>query len=232
MISMMALPILMYLKEARGSRIILWLVAICKIPAGLFIFVPPIVLIRILLWAPYSGYQGWADFYTWFILYADNTFQAIIRKQGKIFIVVSVVCIVSLIIANFFGGLSTLENAASYSAGYMFYQLVISITMWSMTIAALYVAMSLLNFSNTFLQYTNQAILPFYILHEPAIIIIAFFVLAWDIPTGIKFVLFTATSLLVTLAIYEFLIRRIKPVRWLLGMKNSQSQPPASATHS
>jgi peptidoglycan/LPS O-acetylase OafA/YrhL len=238
-ISMMALPVLMYLKQARGSRIILWLVALCKIPAGLFIFVPPIVLIRIVFWAPYPGYQGWADFYTWFIifvfgfiLFADDTFQAIIRKQGKIFVAVSFVCIVSLIIANFFGGLSKLENAPSYSAGYMFYQLVISIIMWSMTIAALYAAMSLLNFSNKVLQYANEAILPFYILHEPIIIIIAFFVLAWDIPTGIKFVFVTTTSLLITLAVYELLIRRIKPVRWLFGMKNAQPQPPAPATHS
>jgi len=238
-ISMMALPVLMYLKQARGSRIIIWLVALCKIPAGLFIFVPPIVLIRIVFWAPYPGYQGWADFYTWFIifvfgfiLFADDTFQAIIRKQGKIFVAVSFVCIVSLIIANFFGGLSKLENAASYSAGYMFYQLVISITMWSMTIAVLYAAMSLLNFSNKVLQYANEAILPFYILHEPVIIIISFFVLAWDIPTGIKFVFVTTTSLLVTLALYELLIRRIKPVRWLFGMKNAQPQPPAPATHS
>ncbi|MGZ3623509.1 MAG: acyltransferase family protein [Ktedonobacteraceae bacterium] len=237
-ISMMALPVLVYLKQARGSRIIVRLVALCKVPAGLFIFVPPIALVRILLWASYPGYQGWADFYTWFIifvfgfiLYADNTFQAIIRKQGMIFVAVSAVCIVSLIIANIFGGLSALENAANYSSGYMFYQLVISITIWSMTIAALYAAMILLNFSNKVLQYANQAILPFYILHEPVIIIIAFFVLAWDIPTGIKYVFVTATSLLVTLAIYELLIRRIKPIRWLFGMKNPQPQPPAPVQH-
>jgi len=238
-ISMMALPVLMYLKQARGSHIIVRLVALCKIPAGLFIFVPPIALIRILFWASYPGYQGWADFYTWFIifvfgfiLFANDTFQAIIRKQGKIFVSVAFVCIVSLIIANFAGGLSKLENAASYSAGYMFYQLLLSIAMWSMTISALYLAMSLLNFSNKVLHYANEAILPFYILHEPVIIIIAFFVLAWDIPTGIKFVFVTTTSLLVTLAVYELLIRRIKPIRWLFGMKNSQPQPPAPAPNS
>jgi peptidoglycan/LPS O-acetylase OafA/YrhL len=228
-ISMMALPVLMYLKQARGSRIILRLVALCKIPAGLFIFVPPIALIRILLWAPYPGYQGWADFYTWFILFvigfilfANDTFQAIIRKQGKIFAAVSAVCIVSLIIANLAGGLSKLEYAASYSAGYMFYQLLLSIALWSITISALYGAMNLLNFSNKVLKYANQAILPFYILHEPVIIIIAFFVLAWDIPTGFKYVFVTTTALFATLAIYELLIRRIKPIRWIFGMKNSQ----------
>ena len=120
-----------------------------------------------------------------------------------------------------------MENAASYSAGYMFYQLLISIAMWSMTISALYAALSLLNFSNKVLQYANEAILPFYILHEPVIIIIAFFVLAWNIPTGFKFVFVTTSSLLITLAIYELLIRRIKPIRWLFGMKNSLPQSPA-----
>ena len=235
-ISMMALPVLMYLKRGRGSRIILRLEAFCKIPAGLFICVLPIALVRILLWAVYPEYQGWADFYTWFILFvlgfilfANNTFLAIIQKQGIIFVTVALVCIVSLIIANFTGGLSKLENASNYSAGYIFYQLLLSITMWSMTISALYFAMRLLNFSNKVLQYANEAILPFYILHEPVIIIIAFFVLAWDIPTGIKFVFVTTAALLITLAIYELLIRRIKPVRWLFGMKNPGSQPPALA---
>jgi peptidoglycan/LPS O-acetylase OafA/YrhL len=237
-ISMIALPVLMYLKQARGSRIIAILVTFCKIPAGLFIFVPPIALIRIVLWAPYPGYQGWADFYTWFILFvfgfilfANETFQVIIRKQGKIFVAVSVVCTVSLIIANFAGGLNKLEHAASYSAGYMFYQLLLSIVMWSMTISALYAAMRLLNFSNKLLQYANEAILPFYILHEPVIIILAFFVLAWGIPTGFKFAFVTVSSLLVTLAIYELLIRRIKPIRWLFGMKNPQPQPATPAPH-
>ncbi len=237
-ISMIALPILMYLKQARGSRIILRLVALCNIPAGLFIFVPPIALIRIILWAPYPGYQGWTDFYTWFIifvfgfiLFANNTFQAIIRKQGKIFVSVAFVCIVSLIIANFAGGLSQLENAPSYSAGYMFYQLLLSIAMWSMVISALYLAMRFLNFSNKVLQYANEAILPFYILHEPVIIIIAFFVLAWDIPTGVKYVFVSTAALLITLALYELLIRRIKPIRWLFGMKTSQPHLPAPTPH-
>jgi glucans biosynthesis protein C len=235
-ISMMALPVLMYLKRGRGSRTILRLVAFCKIPAGLFIFVFPIALVRILLWALYPGYQGWADFYTWFILFvlgfilfANNTFRAIIQKQGKIFVIVALVCIVSLIIANFSGGLSKLENASNYSSGYISYQLLLSIAMWSMTISALYIAMRLLNFSNKVLQYANEAILPFYILHEPVIIIIAFFVLAWDIPTGIKYVFVTTAALLTTLALYELLIRRFKPIRWLFGMKNPRSQPPVLA---
>jgi glucans biosynthesis protein C len=238
-VSMMALPVLIYLKQARGSRIILRLAALCNIPAGLFIFVLPIALIRITLWGLYPAYQGWADFYSWFIvfvigfiLFANNTFQAAIQKQGKIFVSVAFVCLLSLIVTNIVGSLSKLENASSYSALYMVYQLLLSIAIWSMTVSALYLAMRFFNFSNKVLQYANEAILPFYIIHEPVIVIIAFFVLAWDIPTGVKYVFVSTAALLVTLALFELLIRRIKPIRWLFGMKTSQPHLPAPTPHS
>lgn len=233
-ISMLALPVMMYLKQARGSRIISRLAALCNTSAGLIIFILPISLIRIVLWAPYPGYQGWTDFYTWFIffvvgfmLFSNKTFQMAIRQQGKIFLCITFVCVVSLIVTNIFGGLSNLQNASSYSAGYMLYQLLLSITIWSATISALYVAMRFLNVSNKVLRYANQAILPFYVIHEPVIVMIAFYVLAWNIPSGAKYPFVSIAALLATLALYELLIRRIKPIRWLFGMKTSQPRLPS-----
>jgi len=238
-ISMLALPVMMYLKQARGSRIISRLAALCNTPAGLIIFILPIALIRIVLWAPYPGYQGWTDFYTWFIffvvgfmLFSNKTFQVAIRKQGKIFLCITFVCLVSLIVTNIFGGLSNLQTASSYSAGYMLYQLLLSITIWSATISALYVAMRFLNVSNKVLRYANQAILPFYVIHEPVIVMIAFYVLAWDIPSGFKYPFVSIAALLATLALYELLIRRFKPIRWLFGMKTSQPRLPSPTTPS
>jgi hypothetical protein len=80
------------------------------------------------------------------------------------------------------------------------------------------------------LQYANEAILPFYVIHEPVIVIIAFYVLAWDIPGGVKYLFVSTAALIVTLLLYELLIRRIKPMRWLFGMKASQPRLPAPAT--
>jgi peptidoglycan/LPS O-acetylase OafA/YrhL len=234
-ISMMALPVFIYLKQERGSRIILRLAALCNAPAGLIVLVLPIALVRIVLWAPFPGYQGWTDFYSWFIffvfgfiLFANNTFQAAIRKQGKIFLPVAFVCILTLLVTNIVGILSKWENAPGYSAVYMCYQLLLSITLWSMTVSALYLAMRILNFSNKALRYANESVLPFYVLHEPVIVIIAFYVLVWDIPTGVKYLFVSATALLVTLALYELLIRRFKPLRWLSGMKTAKPNAPVS----
>jgi glucan biosynthesis protein C len=228
-ISMIALPLLLYLKQKRGMRCISWLAAFCNRLAGLFVFVLPIALIRIMLWTLFPGYQGWTDFYSWFvifvcgfIIFSNNMFEAAIRKQGKIFLLVSFVCILALLASNFVGVLNYWENAPGYSATYIFYQFLLSIASWSMTVSALYLATRFLNFSNKVLQYGNEAVLPFYVIHQPVILIIAFYVLAWTIPTGVKYLFVSTSALIATLVLYELLIRRFKPLRWLFGMKTSQ----------
>jgi glucan biosynthesis protein C len=232
-ISMIALPLLLYLKQERGLRFISWLAMFCKRPAGLFVFVLPIALIRMSLWAFFPGYQGWTDFYSWFvlfvcgfILFSNDLFQAAIRQQGKLFLPVAFVCIVTLLASNVVGVLNDWEKAPGYSAVYLFYQLLLSLASWSLTVSALYLAMHFLNWSNTVLHYANEAVLPFYVIHQPVILIIAFYVLAWNIPTGVKYLFVSTAALIATLVLYELLIRRFKPLRWLFGMKTSRPHLP------
>jgi glucans biosynthesis protein C len=165
LISIIALPLLLYVKQERGMRFISWLAAFCHKPAGLFVFVLPIALIRIMLWALFPGYQGWTDFYSWFVLFvcgfiiiSNDMFQAAIRQQGKIFLPLAFVCIMTLIASNFVGVLNYWEKAPGYSAVYMFYQLLLSIASWSMTVSALYLAMRFLNFCSKVLHYANEAV--------------------------------------------------------------------------
>ncbi len=228
-ISMLALPLLLYLKRERGLQFISRLAAFCNRPAGLFVFVLPIALIQIMLRAPFPGYHGWTDFFFWllifvygFILLADRRFEAAIQNQGMIALFAGIVGVLSLLAANAAGVLSHWENANSYSVGYIFYQLLFSITSWSMIVAVLYIGMRFLNFSNKVMHYANEAVLPFYILHQPVIVIIAFYILSWSLAQGVKFLVVSTAALIATLVLYELLIRRIKVSRWLFGMKTSQ----------
>jgi peptidoglycan/LPS O-acetylase OafA/YrhL len=233
-ISMLALPLLLYLKGERGLRFISRLAALCNRPAGLFVFALPIALIKIMLWAPFPGYQGWSDFFFWFLIFvcgfilvADSRFEAAIQKQGKIALLIGVIGVLSMLFTNFTGVLSSWDNAISYSAGYMLYQLLFSITSWSMTVAVLYIFQRFLNFSNKVVHYTNEAVLPFYILHQPVIVLIAFYVLPWNLAPEVKFLVVSTAAIIVTFVLYELLIRRIKVLRWLFGMKTSQPLLPA-----
>lgn len=232
-ISMLALPLLLYFKRARGSHFISRVAAFCQRPAGLFVFALPTALVQIILWAPFPGYQGWTDFSIWFfifvygfILLADTRFEAAIRKQGKIFLPVCIVCVLTIVVSNYVGVLSSFMHAPIYSTGYVFYHLLLSIAGWSFMISLLYIGIRFLNFRNKAIQYVNDAILPFFILHQPVIMITAFFVLPWNLPSGVKFLIVSTAALIATLLLYELLIRRIKILRVLFGLKTLQPHRP------
>jgi len=243
-ISMLALPLLLYLNREQGSQFISRLAAFCERPAGLFVFALPLALVQIILWAPFPSYQGWADVSIWFfifvngfILLADTRFEATIRKQGKIFLPFCIISVLMIVVSNYAGVLSNLIHAPSYSISYVLFHLLLSIVSWSFMISLLYIGIRFLNFRNKAIQYASEAILPFFILHQPVIMTTAFFVLPWNIPSGFKFLILSTLALIVTLLLYELLIRRIKVLRMLFGLKTSKphrsvhrQMPPSHST--
>ncbi|MFC2067402.1 acyltransferase family protein [Chloroflexota bacterium] len=90
---------------------------------------------------------------------------------------------------------------------------------WFFIITILGFGSRYLNFNNKFLGYMNEAVLPFYIMHQTVILIIGFFVIQWGIGIGPKYLITTTTSFIAIMIIYELLVRRIIPLRFLFGMR-------------
>jgi len=99
------------------------------------------------------------------------------------------------------------------------------IVVWFMILTLLGFARRHLGFPSTFLDYANQAVLPFYILHQPVLLCVGFFVAKWQIPDLLKYPMIAISSLILTLGLYEFLVRRSNPLRFLFGMKVLQPLP-------
>jgi peptidoglycan/LPS O-acetylase OafA/YrhL len=68
-------------------------------------------------------------------------------------------------------------------------------------------------------SYANEAVLPFYLLHEPVIVAVAWLIVRWPAPLLIKYFSVVAASFVLTLALYEVLVRRFQLTRFLFGMK-------------
>ncbi len=75
-----------------------------------------------------------------------------------------------------------------------------------------------LNVDNPLRAEANQAVLPFYILHIPVIVIVAVFLIPWNIPVLAKFVLIAVVSFVIILGLY-LIIRRVPLLRFLFGMQ-------------
>jgi hypothetical protein len=81
--------------------------------------------------------------------------------------------------------------------------------------------------------YTAEAVLPIYVLHQTVIVLLAFYVVQWQIPGVVKYLIISLMSLVTILAIYDIAVRRTRLTRFLFGMKPSKglttpsSDPPA-----
>lgn len=76
-----------------------------------------------------------------------------------------------------------------------------------------------LTFNHPILKYANEAVLPFYILHQTVIVIFGFRMINWELGVTAKYLLLSLSSFLTIMLVYEFLIRRINLMRFLFGMK-------------
>jgi glucan biosynthesis protein C len=75
-------------------------------------------------------------------------------------------------------------------------------------------------------HYSNEAVLPFYVLHEPVIVAVAWVVVRWPAPLLVKYLAVVAASFALTLALYEGLVRRFQLARFLFGMKPARPTGP------
>lgn len=65
--------------------------------------------------------------------------------------------------------------------------------------------------------------------HQPVIIVIAFFVVQWDAGIPVKLSVIVLGSFAVSVGLYELIIRRVDPLRVVFGMKSRRLETIAPA---
>jgi glucan biosynthesis protein C len=223
--SLIALPLFAWLKREGGQRFLEWLAGLCERRGGLLIFILPLFLAQIILRPFFLDEHDWADFVfrliffvSGYILYADERFLRAIRRDWAIMLVVGVI---STLFLFAFGAMDVAIDWATTPGIPEFFLLwiVFSVNSWCWTLFVLYIGMRSLDFTNKWLRYGQGMIMPFFLVHQPVIITIAFFVVQWDINLWVKLLIVVLGSFVVSLGLYELVFKRIGPVRALFGMK-------------
>ena len=113
-----------------------------------------------------------------------------------------------------------IDRAAYFGSGiFAAAEIVQAFSTWGWLLAILGLASRYLERNNRFLAYANEAVLPFYVLHQTIIISIGFYVVQWSAGIGLKYLVISATSFVAIMFIYELLVRRINVLRFLFGMR-------------
>jgi surface polysaccharide O-acyltransferase-like enzyme len=230
LISLITLPIMVYLKTHAGRRLIERVAGFCSQKGGIFLLAIPMAFVQMSLRAGFPHYLSWADFFYWMVFFligyifaANDRFnQAIARNAGMSLIVgVSISVLLGFLVFGL-GYFESWEKQPSYNAGYLTYQALRSLHTWCWIAFWLSQGSKYLNFSNRISGYCQEAVLPFYILHQTIILTVGFWIIRLDLNIIAKYTMICAISFLLIMAIYDWMVKRIMPLRFLFGLKLAQ----------
>jgi len=155
-------------------------------------------------------------FVSGYLIYSNTRIQENIKRYAWVALITALVLLVLDYLAQFRVIKFSIPETTGAGIGIWTF---LTLKSWCLLLAVLGFGSKYLNFNNRFLGYANEAVLPFYILHQTVIIIIGFFVI--QLSTGIapKYFIVATSSFVTIMAIYELFIRRINPIRFLFGMR-------------
>ena len=105
--------------------------------------------------------------------------------------------------------------------GAWIYTLLSFLSTWCWLFAILGFGMRFLAFDRPVLRYANEAVLPFYILHQTVLLGIGFFIMTWEIHDALKWVIVFTSSFIIIMTLYALLIKKFELLRFLFGMKTT-----------
>ncbi len=224
--SLLALPLFLWLRSAAGQRVVSRLANLCDHRGALLLGSLPLLLLQLAL-RPFftEGEHNWADFFflmgffsLGYLLYSDERFTHAIRRDGRLMVAIAALTSALAIALIAFVDVFDWLSQPALPQFYLLWALIV-INGWCWVISLLFFGMRSLDYTNHWLRYGQEAILPIFVFHQPVIMVIAFFVVPWEADILPKMLVVVPGSLVVTLGIYELIVRRISWVRRMFGMK-------------
>ena len=223
--SLITLPLFLWLKTGSGLKVINWLGKLGERRGGLMVFILPVALIRMSLQPFFPDYTDWADFSYMlvffifgFLLFADQRLVQAVRRDFRIPLSIGIVStLIMLVGLAFTEGAQWVKDPATL--GFYIGWGLVGVNGWCWTLFVLWVGMRLFDFSNRWLDRAKELIVPFYVFHQPPIVVLAFFVIHWQAGVLVKLGALILGSFVIILAFCLGIVQNLKPARILFGMK-------------
>lgn len=227
--SLLGLPIFLWIRRDSGQKLVTRLAGLCEHRDGILLAIIPLLVVQLTFRVFfYEGEHNWADFFFMlvffvlgYILYTDERFTRAIWRDWRIILGIAFSTTALLLVLVGFYEAFDWVSMPWFPGFYLIWTLIV-INGWCWTLFVLFVGKRFLDFSNKWLQYGQEAILPFFLFHQPIIMVIAFFVVQWGIAILPKLLVVVLSSFVVTAGLYELIIRRNDPLRVIFGMKSRE----------
>ncbi|MEL6916620.1 MAG: acyltransferase family protein [Bacteroidota bacterium] len=221
--SLLLIPVFLYLKKHPTNAFTKWVGSLANTAFGSFWFIIPLYLCEAFLEPFFNVTHALIDdwfnfissmilfFYGFVLISVKEAFWKTVQANRRLYVCVGIVSFILLMLIIFGFEDSTLRHFTE--------ALVKVFNIWVWILAWFGYASYYLNKPSKILSYANQAVYPFYILHQTFTLIVGYFIM--DLPWGFlpKFSILIVGTFLGSWLLYELGIRRWKIIRPLFGLK-------------
>ncbi len=229
-------PLFVCLKRPSGLRLLASLSRFSVRPGAIFLWVLPFVVLLSLV-DPYgllrpgvtesAGRLMYLPFpLLGYLVFADCSIQQAIIQQRRAALILALALTPAIPLITI--GIEEWGWVLNVP-GFVLVMVLGGLLIWAYLLAFFGYGMRYLTVNHPVLAYANEAVLPFYILHQPVILFVGCFVIPLALPIAVKYLIITPLAFGITLGLYEVGVRRVNPVRFIFGLKPRQQATPAFA---
>jgi hypothetical protein len=221
--TLVSLPLFLYLRSPAGKKVLQSLGNLLDKPGailavGLVVYLPELLVPRGLRFLGWSE-GGWLLATHWlllilgFILGSELRLRGAMERHRWIALGLAVVTLFPLV-----GWAPTMGEGPAGSLDLAFKWGWRTLNGWFWLVAILGFGARHLNRPHPLLAYAGPAVLPFYILHQPLIVVLAYWLRGWPLAILPEYLLLASAVFVLAMGLYHFAIRRSRVLRFVFGM--------------
>jgi len=227
--SLLCLPVFVYFESDRGRRLALKLGDIFEKAGMVLTLGVPLAIGTALLPATKGGkawnivndlpssFQYITCFIYGYLISSDDRIWRAVERHWKVSGLASVILNVILMVSA--PGRGPLKPGYEGGLGQLVAVALRGFSSWLWLLLILGLGRKLLNFENRFLRYMREAFYPFFIIHQPLILALGYYMRGWEVPLLIRAFSIVISTSVGTILIYDLCVRRTNVTRFLFGLR-------------
>ncbi len=232
--SLLALPLLRFLRSPRSESFKNVALRLLGIPAGILVIPSAFILITQIILRPYFPEEthdlihDWAFFTFYFLFFVMGIICYSIPKlwdaigASRKYLLITMLFSLIPFYACYFHFRGLIELPWSIDFIETTFDVTAIFVSWFTVITIIAYGQHYLNKPHPWLTKVNEGLYPFYILHQTVIIAIGYYVCQWDLSISAKYWTIAFLTLASCTLFYLFLIRPFNVMRFLFGVKAKQ----------
>ena len=212
--ALLGLPVFLWLRARQGRQLSTWLGDRAAGRGSTLLLALPISILPLAVLPAWPESEDWGTFAYLFgffvlgaVLMSEPRLADAVRRDVRVSLVAALVVDVAMLLTGVPAFIDAWGSRPSYSPMYVWSYLAVTVQAWAWVSTFLGWGARAKRFRGPLPRMVSEAAMPFFIVHQPVILAVAFSVVRWGVPMLVEWMIIATCSFLVSAALAVALSR-------------------------